>query len=255
MTESPPAPRTQTPAAASAPAPVEANSQSPFTNSFARLVAETPSGRNAIAYDAPPPETHHIEEPRSEISLDWPLEPRRPWLRILGGLAALAVFAGGGWFVLSRYEAPAATSKSAPAKPVVPMVAAKTDTSLVKHDSVPVGPPASVVKPGVTSAIVPSQKPAPTTPPAVVVPTPSANADEGPPADAKHATHVAAKPAAPATSEPDPDLIAAPAIPTIKVDAITNMIDDSARHRADSVGSAIQQKAPIFKPKAYKPPS
>jgi hypothetical protein len=260
MTESLPAPRTPTPAAASAPAPTEAHAPSPFTNSFARLVAETPSGRNAIAYDAPPPETHHIEEPRSEISLDWPLEPRRPWLRILGGLAALAVFAGGGWFVLSRYEAPSATSKDAPAaKKVVPMVAAKTDTSLVKHDSVPVGPPASVVKPGVTSAIVPSQKPAPTVPPAAApapaVATPSANGDEGPPSDAKHATHVAAKAAAPASAEPDPDLISAPAIPSIKVDAITNMIDDSARHRADSVSSAIQQKAPVFKPKAYKPPS
>ena len=144
------------------------------------------------------------------------------------------------------------------------MVAAKTDTSLVKHDSVPVGPPASVVKPGVTTAIVPSQKPPASTPPAALatapatvpaVVTPSANADEGPPADAKHATHVAAKAATPATAEPDPDLIAAPAMPSIKVDAITNMIDDSARHRTDSVGSAIQQKAPVFKPKAYKPPS
>jgi hypothetical protein len=33
------------------------------------------------------------------------------------------------------------------------------------------------------------------------------------------------------------------------------MIDDSARHRADSVSSAIQQKAPTFKPKTYKPPA
>ena len=256
LTESPPAPRTLTPAAASAPAPVDAHVQSPFTNSFARLVAETPSGRNAVAYDAPPPETHHIEEPRSEISLDWPLEPRRPWLKIFGALAALALIAGGGWYVLSRYEATEATSKVvAPvAKKAAPLVAAKTDTLLVKHDSVPTGPPASVVKPGVTSAIVPTQKPvaAPAPAPASAVAPPSASADEGPPPDAKHATHVAAKSGA---AEPDPDLIAAPAMPSIKVDAITNMIDDSARHRADSVGAAIQQKAPIFKPKTYKPPS
>jgi hypothetical protein len=32
------------------------------------------------------------------------------------------------------------------------------------------------------------------------------------------------------------------------------MIDDSARRRADSVGSVIQQKPPTFKPKAYKSP-
>jgi hypothetical protein len=253
LTEAPPAPRTPTPAAASAPAPVDAHAQSPFTNSFARLVAETPLGRNAIAYDAPPPATHHIEEPRSEISLDWPLEPRRPWLKIIGALAALALIAGGGWYVLSRYEATEATSKVATsvAKKAAPLVAAKTDTLLVKHDSVPSGPPASVVKPGVTSEIVPTQKPVAAPAPAPAAPS-SVSADQGPPPEAKHATHVAAKPAA---AEADPDLIAAPAMPSIKVDAITNMIDDSARHRADSVGSAIQQKAPIFKPKAYKPPS
>lgn len=250
LTEAPPASRTRTPAAASAPAPVDAHAQSSFTNSFARLVAETPSGRNAIAYDAPPAETHHIEEPRSEISLDWPLEPRRPWLKIIGGLAALALIAGGGWYVLSRYEATDASSKVATsvAKNAAPLVAAKTDTMLVRHDSVPSGPPASVVKPGVTSEIVPTQKPiaAPAAAP------PSATADQGPPPEAKRATHVAAKPDA---AESDPDLIAAPAMPSIKVDAITKMIDDSARHRADSVGSAIQQKPPTFKPKAYKPPT
>ncbi len=38
-----------------------------------------------------------------------------------------------------------------------------------------------------------------------------------------------------------------------KVDAITKMIDDSARLRADSVGRAISQKPPIFKPKVYPP--
>jgi hypothetical protein len=77
-------------------------------------------------------------------------------------------------------------------------------------------------------------------------------ADQGPPADAKHATHVAAKPA---QEEPDAEPIAAPALPSIKVDAITDMIDDSARRRADSVGSAMQQKPPTFKPKTYKPPA
>ena len=258
LTEAPPAPRTQTLAAASAPTPVDAHAQSPFTNSFARLVAETPSGRNAIAYDAPPAETHHIEEPRSEISLDWPLEPRRPWLKIIGGLAALALIAGGGWYVLSRYEATEASSKVATpvAKNAAPLVAAKTDTMLVKHDSVPVGPPASVVKPGVTSEIVPTQKPVAAPAPATAAAPPAASADQGPPPEAKHATHVAGKPeAAKTAAESDPDLIAAPAMPSIKVDAITNMIDDSARHRADSVGSAIQQKPPTFKPKAYKPPT
>ncbi|MDQ2767318.1 MAG: DUF4307 domain-containing protein [Gemmatimonadota bacterium] len=254
-TEAAPAPRTATPAAASAPAPIDAHAPSPFTNSFARLVAETPSGRSAIAYEDAPQETHHIEEPRSEISLDWPLEPRRPWLKVIGGLAALTLIAGGGWYVLSRYDTTAVASKaSAPVvKHNAPLVAAKTDTSLVKRDSVPVGPPASVVKPGVTTAIVPTQKSAAAPAPMPPAAQASANSDEGPPPDAKHATHVAAK--SPASAEPDPDLIAAPPMPSIKVDAITNMIDDSARHRADSVGSAIQQKAPIFKPKAYKPPS
>ena len=43
-------------------------------------------------------------------------------------------------------------------------------------------------------------------------------------------------------------------LPSIKVDASTKMIDDSARRRADSVGSDVQQKPPTFKPKAYKSP-
>jgi hypothetical protein len=247
LAESRPAPRTATPAASSAPQHVDAHATSAFTNSFARLVADTPANPTAVEYDAPAP-THQIEEPRTEISLDWPIEPRRPWLKILAAAAVLGVIAGGGWYFFSRYDAKNASAPRAvattPVKSQAPLIAAKTDTLLVRHESPLAGPPASVVKPGVTSAIVPSAK----TPVAAAAASAPSN-DEGPPADAKHATHVSAK-----SGDPDPDLLAAPKMPTIKVDAITKMIDDSARRRADSVGNAIQQKAPTFKPKTYKPP-
>jgi Tfp pilus assembly protein PilF len=249
IAEARPAPRMLTPGESIAPSEVDAHAQSPFTNSFARLVAETPASPTAVAYDEPePPHTHHIEEARTEISLDWPIEPRRPWLKIVAALAVLGVIAGGGWYFLSRYDARNASgpkSAATPANTKAPLVAAKTDTLLVKQESPLAGPPASVVKPGVTSEIVPTTKP-----PVAAAAAPAPSKDEGPPPDAKHATHVAAK-----SADPDPDLLAAPAMPSIKVDAITKMIDDSARRRADSVGSAIQQKAPTFKPKAYKPPA
>jgi tetratricopeptide repeat protein len=244
-------PRTPTPAASMAPPQAEAHTESPFTNSFARLVAETPASRSAVEYDAPAP-THHIEEPRAEISLDWPLEPRRPWLKIIAAFVVLGAIAGGGWYFLSRYDSSnASTSKTAAAVVTTkaPLVAAKTDTLLVTHASAPAGPPASVVKPGVASQIIPTAK----STPAPAPPAPSASTkDEGPPSDAKHAAHVEAPTSAP---EAEPDLLAAPKMPSIKVDAITKMIDDSARRRADSVGDAIQQKPPTFKPKAYKPPA
>ncbi len=259
LAEAPAARLEAPPVAASAPVEVEhapeidAHAQSPFTNSFARLVAETPSGRNAIVEDSPPPTTHRISDPRPEISLDWPIEPRRPWLKIIAAVALLGAIAGGGWYFLSRYEASSTPSVTATtvAKPK-PFATAATDTLLVKHDSAPPGPPASVVKPGVTSAIIPTAKAeAAATKAAAVPPAAAAPQDEGPPSDAKHATHVSGKSAA---ADPDLSVISAPAMPTIKVDAITNMIDDSARHRADSVGSEIQQKPPTFKPKTYKPP-
>ncbi|MEP7086063.1 MAG: tetratricopeptide repeat protein [Gemmatimonadota bacterium] len=249
----------------------DAHVQSPFTNSFARLVAETPSGRNAIVQDPPPPPTtHRISEPRPEISLDWPIEPRRPWLKIITGLIVIGAIAGGGWYFLSRYETTSAPVVAAPVAKAKPIVAAPTDTLAIKHDSAPPGPPASVVKPGVTTSIVPVSKPeaAPSKPeptvmkaeaavvkPAFVPTDPArvASQDEGPPPQAKNATHAAAKPAAAA---PDAESDASPSLPaSIKVDAITNMIDDSARHRADSVGSTIQQKPPTFKPKTYKSPA
>jgi hypothetical protein len=247
LAESRLAPGTPTPAASSAPQQAE----SPFTNSFARLVAETPGSRNAVEYDAPAP-THHIEEPRTEISLDWPLEPRRPWLKIIAALVVLGGIAGGGWFFLSRYDSsnvvPSKTAAVAPTTKA-PLVAAKTDTLLVRHETAPAGPPASVVKPGVASQIVPSARSSAT----AASPTQSASTkDEGPPAEAKHAAHVDAAASAP---ESEPDLLAAPKMPSLKVDAITKMIDDSARRRADSVGNVIQQKPPTFKPKAYKPPA
>jgi hypothetical protein len=245
-----PAPRTPTPAASAAPQLAEPLAESPFTNSFARLVADTPASPSAVEYDAST-HTHHLEEPRTEISLDWPLEPRRPWLKIVAAVVVLVLIAGGGWYVLSRYD----SSKTSPpnaAAAVEPtkasLVAAKTDTLLVKHESPPAGPPASVVKPGVVSQIVPSTKsPAPATSSAT-----GSSKDEGPPADARHAAHVDGATSAP---QSDPDLLAAPKMPSVKVDAITKMIDDSARRRADSVGNLIQQKPPTFKPKAYKPPA
>ncbi|MEO7038579.1 MAG: tetratricopeptide repeat protein [Gemmatimonadaceae bacterium] len=270
MAEAAPVARSATPSASSAPAELEhdvehAHVKSPFTNSFARLVAETPSGRNSIVEDSPPPTTHRISDPRPEISLEWPLEPRRPWLKIVVGLVLLGGVAGGGWYFLSRYEGAAPPAGAASSTKAKQMIAAPTDTLAVKHAAAPPGPPASVVKPGVTSAIVPTTKPeavAPKAEPAApkseqavikpvfnpVAPAAASAQDEGPPADATHATHVAAKPA-----DTDPEF-SAPRMPSIKVDAITNMIDDSARHRADSVGSDVQQKPPTFKPKTYKPP-
>jgi len=246
--EARPVPRTPTPAASIAPQQMDAQTESPFTNSFARLVAETPANPSAIEYDAPAP-THQIEEPRTEISLDWPLEPRRPWLKIAAALAVLVLIAGGGWYFLSRYDSSKSSSSTAAARNKAPFAAAKTDTLLVKHETALSGPPASVVKPGVASQIVPSAKASV----AAASPASPSKSNESPPSDAKHAAHADASTAA--ASEPDPVLIAAPKIPSSKVDAITKMIDDSARRRADSVGDVIQQKPPTFKPKPYKPPA
>ncbi|HSU92932.1 MAG TPA: tetratricopeptide repeat protein [Gemmatimonadaceae bacterium] len=245
-----PAPRISTPAASSAPQQAEPLADSPFTNSFARLVAETPASPSAIDLDAST-HTHHLEEPRTEISLDWPLEPRRPWLKIAAAVVMLVLISGGGWYFLSRYDSSKVSQSkvaAAAATTKPPLVAARTDTLLVKHDGVPAGPPASVVKPGAVSQIVPSTKSS-----AADAPSASASSkDGGPPADAKHGAHTDGAASAPAS---DPDLIAAPKMPNVKVDAITKMIDDSARRRADSVGNVIQQKPPTFKPKPYKPPA
>jgi hypothetical protein len=244
--ESRPVPRTPTPAASSAPQQMDPHAESPFTNSFARLVAETPASPSAIEYDAPEP-THHIEEPRTEISLDWPLEPRRPWLKIAAAVAVLVVIAGGGWYFLSRYDSSKASpSATATAANKAPFAAAKTDTLLVRHETAPPGQAASVVKPGVASQIVASTK----SPAAAAPPAPASKTDEAPSPEAKHPAHVDG-----GASASEPDLLATPKMPTIKVDAITKMIDDSARRRADSVGNAIQQKPPTFKPKAYKSPA
>jgi hypothetical protein len=213
-------------------------------------VADTPASPSAMAYDAPAP-THHIEEPRTEISLDWPIEPRRPWLKIVAALAVLGAIAGGGWHFLSRYDSSnAAQSKTAtaPATTKAPIAGAKSDTLLVTHPSAPAGPPASVVKPGVASQIIPSGKSSV----AATSPAVGSAKDGSPPPDAKHGAHMDG---AASASEAEPELLATPKMPSIKVDAITKMIDDSARRRADSVGNVIQQKPPTFKPKAYKPPA
>jgi hypothetical protein len=241
-------PRTPTPAASSAPQQAAPLAESPFTNSFARLVAETPASPGVIEYDAST-ETHHLEEPRTEISLDWPLEPRRPWLKIAAAVVVLVFIAGGGWYFLSRYESKASPSKVAATavRAEAPLVGAKTDTSLVKHESSPAGPPASVVKPGVAGPIVPSAKSSAAAAASAI----ASPKDDGLPADAKHGAHFDTQTHAP---ESEPDLLAAPKMPSTKVDAITKMIDDSARRRADSVGDVIQQKPPTFKPKVYKSP-
>ncbi|HMA02397.1 MAG TPA: tetratricopeptide repeat protein [Gemmatimonadaceae bacterium] len=258
-TETLAAPRMPTPAAPSAPQHANSEEEAPYTNSFARLVADTPAARGAaLEYDAPE-ETHHIEEPRKEISLDWPLEPARPWLKIAGAVAVLVIVVGGGWFFLSRDNASgksrargsanAATTKAS-------FAAAKSDTMLVKHSPL-AGPPASVVKPGVASQIIPSAKPtaaaagapAAAPPPASTV----SKVSEGTSVDAEQPAHSSAKSAS-SSSEPHTALVAVPKLPTAKVDAITKMIDDSARRRADSVGAAFQQKPPPFKAKTYKAP-
>lgn len=251
------------PAAQDTPVPAPAResgehvaAESAFTSSFERLVAETPSPRHAIDEDAPLPETHQMSEPRREISLDWPIEPKRPWMRMVMGAAALALIAGGGWFFLSRTQSSGAKPSSAtsttaavPTSPAAVSVA-RHDSVVARHDSAVASPAPAVGERGATStpaALASSIKPA-------------ANGAEGAAAqgDAKHdakATKSATPPAA--ASAHDAEVIAAPALPNIKVDkvdAITNMIDDSARERADSVGRIITQKPPTFKPKAYRPP-
>jgi Tetratricopeptide repeat len=249
------APRTPTPAAASAPQHAGTEEEAPYTNSFARLVAETPAARGAVLeYDAPE-ETHLIEEPRKEISLDWPLEPARPWLKIVAALALLVVVGGGGWFFLSRDNASGSSRarRSAAAATTKPsFAAAKPDTMLAKHSS-PAGPPASVVKPGVATQIIPSTKPSAAAPAAQALASTTAKAPESSSAQEEHAAQTSTKSIA-SSSDSHPVLVAVPKLPTSKVDAITKMIDDSARRRADSVGAAFQQKPPPFKPKPYKAP-
>lgn len=225
-----------------------------FTSSFERLVADTPASRHAIDEDSPLPETHHMSDPRREISLDWPIEPKRPWMRIVMGVAALALIAGGGWFFLSRYQPSAAkaatpTTTASTSKAPAASAAAAHNSAIARHDSV-VAPPAPHV----------AEHPAKVTPAELASSTKGASnkaEDAIAQSEAKHAVHeekgtTATAPAA--TSAPDADVIAAPKLPKIKVDAITNMIDDSARHRADSVGRVITEKPPTFKPKAYRPP-
>jgi hypothetical protein len=258
-TETVAAPSTPTPAAASAPQHTDTEEEAPYTNSFARLVAETPAARGArLEYDAPE-ETHHIEEPRKEISLDWPLEPARPWLKIVAALALLVVVGGGGWFFISRDNASGSSRarRSATASTTKPTIAAtKPDTMLVKHSPL-AGPPASVVKPGVASQITPSAKPsaaAPASPaPAPPLVSTAAKAAESSSAEEEQPAQTSTK-STPSSSDSRPVLVAVPKLPTSKVDAITKMIDDSARRRADSVGAAFQQKPPPFKPKPYKAP-
>ena len=230
--------------------------ESPFTSSFERMVAETPASRHAIDEDAPPPDVHSMSDSRREISLDWPIEPKRPWVRIVMGIAALALIAGGGWFFLSRYQPsaakPSATSATTAAPKTAPalVAVARHDSVTPRHDSVAavVPPAAEHSAKGTPSELASSTKPAATPP-----------ADASAHGDAKHvaknaagATPTSDKAAAAPSS--DGEDIAAPALPSIKVDAITNMIDDNARERADSVGRVITQKPPTFKPKAYKPP-
>ena len=227
-----------------------ASAESPFTSSFERLVAETPSSRHAIDEDAPPLEMHSMSDPRREISLDWPIEPKRPWMQLVMGIAALALIAGGGWYFLSRYQPPtakAAAAKSvASATPKTPAAApaSEHDGMVARHDS-------AVVAPASTAG----ERPIKSTPAELTSSAkPAANASEAASAqgETKRDAHAAkTQTAAPA---PDGDVIAAPSLPTIKVDAITNMIDDSARERADSVGRTITQKPPTFKPKTYRPP-
>jgi tetratricopeptide (TPR) repeat protein len=205
--------------------------ESPFTNSFARLIADTPSAPDTTAVATPSPrEVEILPEPRREISLDWPIEPRRPWLRIGLGIAAVALLAAGGWFFSSRSKTAdasevVAAGSRAPASIVPP---ALPDSAAPRRDSLPKG-----IKPASPKAAVPEA-------------VSSAS-------DAKHAAHATGgEAAAHAVTPPEPDVIATPKLPTLKVDAITNMIDDSARRRADSVGRAIPQKPPTFKPKVYR---
>jgi hypothetical protein len=178
---------------------------------------------------------------------------------MVAALALLVVVGGGGWFFLSRDNASGSSRarRSAAAGTTKPsFAAAKPDTMLVKHSS-PAGPPASVVKPGVASQIVPSTKPSAVAPAAQAPASPhastAAKAAESSSAQEEQPAQTSTKSNA-SSSDSHPVLVAVPKLPTSKVDAITKMIDDSARRRADSVGAAFQQKPPPFKPKPYKAP-
>jgi hypothetical protein len=162
-------------------------------------------------------------------------------MRIVMGIAALALIAGGGWFFLSRHQpslakataTKASTSSSSRAAAAVPAIA--HDSVVARRDSV--APTAANV----------AERSAKNTPASSTLEAASTESE------AKHASHSAKETTASAPA-PDADAILAPTLPSIKVDAITNMIDDSARERADSVGRVITEKPPTFKPKAYRPP-
>jgi hypothetical protein len=131
-----------------------------------------------------------------------------------------------------------------------PVAAVRHDSVVARHDSVPAAVPPSVehAAKSTPAELALSTKSAATTP-----------EDASTHGDVKHGAKSSSS-ATPQTEKPadaaatDGEDVAAPALPSIKVDAITNMIDDSARERADSVGRVISQKPPIFKPKTYKPP-
>ena len=228
----------------------------PFTNSFARLVAETtPAGREAVVQDSPEPKTHDIADPRPEISLDWPIEPRRPWLKIALAVAALIVIAGGGWRYFSRRENTQALAAESVA--TQNQTGSPADTFAIRHQAGPLGVPASAVKPSAVTVSAPTKAGASTATPVAragtaaseSAPPASALKPDGSPASASPVEHASVK-----ASDDEATSIKAPKLPTIKVDAITKMIDDSARHRADSVGNEVQQKEPTFKAKVYKAP-
>ena len=227
----------------------------------------------AIVYDAPPPTTHCIEEPRPEISLDWPIEPRRPWLKIFGALRRAkrsTVVAGSSSRATKRPSAPA---KAVPS-PRRRLHDRRRANGHARHP-IRLGSRRSTGQrrearrherdhPDVRSLRRPP--PSPTRLPreargcsretGVRSPRPcgtQTSQDEGPPSDAKHATHVAAKPGA----RPDSPSRIRPS-PRSRVDQGRCDHEHDRRQRAPPRGlrgSAIQPKPPAFKPKAYKPPA
>ncbi len=188
--------------------------------------------------------------PQPEVSLDWPLEPSRPWLKLVGAAATIAALAVGGWFMMGRGASSGlarsggtVTSSSAASIPAdVPPPLAEAEKASSGVPPVRDEESRSAVSDGLTPA------------PAAVASKSESGSQAAVPSHRFRVEPAAPEPKPADTEEPPPE----PTLPALrsgalpipsvnKVDAITQMIEDSARRRADSVEHTIQVKPPTFK--------
>jgi len=210
-----------------------------FSDKYAQLLG-TPTGAQGTVSKG----RAHAHEERREISLDWPLEQRRPWLKIAAAILIASAIGFGGWLYLSGRAFSTANGDAAPASATKAAghgaLNAQT-TAPASKPAVPVAPP----KPAPTETATPSSAgagAAPAPPPAKPQAQPVKPAPQG--AAAKPQTHEAP----PTESEEQSSVpkVAPPTIPNVKVEAITTAIEDSARARMDSMGRTIQVKPMTF---------